>query len=358
MAVTKDDEHDLASDLRQADKIYQMIFVQHVGAIEREHDVVDQQPGTSCRRSRIRLGNSRPANPVELEFAAFVGGEIGIELHSEVCPLHLPTLQEVVDDPADQVARNAETNAVVAAAVGGDRRIDADQTAVDVDQRPAAISKIDRCVGLNEVLIDQSAVGAEMQRSPACADDPHRHRLTEPEGAADRQDQVADFQPIAVSPGHRLGRVGVDLEYGQIGLAIEPLLRRMEGASVAKANRNLLEGCRIADHVAVGDDVVAGDGRARDDHAGTGLLNETLVRRLEFALNMNDARRDLGGDARELPARLNQGRAAAIERRHIGERFVVGASMRGVTERPGRDSQTECDSQHQCRHAPPQGEPA
>src|SRR5256886_16549528 len=78
------------------------------------------------------------------------------------------------------VRRNGEADA---GAAGHDRRVDADDLTLHVDERPAGVAGIDGGVGLEEVveraLADLSRLGA---------DDSRRHRGLEPEWRADRDD--------------------------------------------------------------------------------------------------------------------------------------------------------------------------
>ena len=70
-----------------------------------------------------------------------------------------------------------------------DRAVDADQVAGGVDERAAGVARVDRGVGLDEVLeaVDAEMVAAERRH------DAHRHRVAEAEGVADRQHDVADL---------------------------------------------------------------------------------------------------------------------------------------------------------------------
>ena len=54
---------------------------------------------------------------------------------------------------AREVARDGEADALVAAGLAEDRGVDADQLAARVDQRAAGVARVDRGVGLDEVLV-------------------------------------------------------------------------------------------------------------------------------------------------------------------------------------------------------------
>ena len=155
LSIAEHHEGDLATDPRQADEVDEMVFVDDLDAVKREHDVVGQESGAGRRRALIHFRDPGTVDPVELEFFGLLGSEIGIEHHSQIGPLDFAPLQKVVDHPAAEIAGDTESNAVIAATVGCDGGIDADQLAVDVDQRAATVAEIDRRVGLNEVLVDE-----------------------------------------------------------------------------------------------------------------------------------------------------------------------------------------------------------
>ena len=68
--------------------------------------------------------------------------------------------------------------------------VDADQLAVEVDQRAAGVARVDRGIGLDEVLVAQPAQAAAADRR----DDARGHRLADAERVADRDHEVAHAQ--------------------------------------------------------------------------------------------------------------------------------------------------------------------
>ena len=171
----------------------------------------------------------------------------------------------------DQRTRDGESEALAAARRRHDERVDPDQFAVDVDERPAAVPVIDRCVGL---YVDQRAVRIRLPRDRA--DHSHRHGVLQSLGAAECEDQLALADGIVV--GERQGgqRVLVDFQKRQINLARHADNRRVNGASPLLDDRpharfgaglpgqDHLHASRIADHMGVRHDVAA----AVDDDAG------------------------------------------------------------------------------------------
>ncbi len=96
-------------------------------------------------------------------------------VHAELAAVHLPGLDQLLHDRADHVRGDREADADVAAGLRQDHRIDADQVAVEPDQRAAGIARIDRGIGLDEVLeaVAADARAAERahdaRRSPCAA---------------------------------------------------------------------------------------------------------------------------------------------------------------------------------------------
>ena len=105
-------------------------------------------------------------------------------------------------DAGDDVDRNREADALVAAGGAGDGGVEADDFAAEIHERAAAVAGVDGRVGLNEVLPAELAV-AQIEVVPAFgADDAAGDALAEAERAADGQHEVADLQRVAVAqPG-------------------------------------------------------------------------------------------------------------------------------------------------------------
>src|SRR5690606_23156622 len=86
-----------------------------------------------------------------------------------------------------EIDRNSEADADITAGAAEDRRVDADDFAAQIEERPAGIARIDRRVGLNEVVVRPLADVPALR-----ADDTRRHRAVETERIADRHDPFAD----------------------------------------------------------------------------------------------------------------------------------------------------------------------
>ena len=119
-------------------------------------------------------------------------------------------------DGADDVGGGGETDAFVAAALGEDEGVDANEVAFGVDEGSAAVAGVDGGVGLD---VDHGVIGANLTGDGA--DDAHGDGVFEAEGAAEGEDDLAlaDFVGVAEGEGREF-RAG-DFEDGDVGFAVE-----------------------------------------------------------------------------------------------------------------------------------------
>ena len=161
----------------------------------------------------------------------------------------------MVGDPAGEVGRDREADSLVAATVGGDGGVDADDFALEVDQRAARVAGIDRGVGLEEL---SPADATEFAALPA--DDAGADGGLQIERIADRDHPVADLELVGVAKlrgGQVLG-VG-EFDDREIALGVGLDRGGLELATVGEFHRDLIGPL---------DDMVVGDHHARgvDDH--------------------------------------------------------------------------------------------
>jgi len=98
-------------------------------------------------------------------------------------------LHEIIDDVAHEIRRDREAHALEAAGAAENGGIEADQAAVDVDERAAGVAGIDGGVGLNEVLIGEARFG----RRPLALTMPVVTVSPDAERIADGEHAVADL---------------------------------------------------------------------------------------------------------------------------------------------------------------------
>ena len=122
-----------------------------------------------------------------------------LDLHADVAARHRAVLAQLRDHVARDAGGDREADADAAAGRRVDRRVHADDVAVEIERRAARVAAVHRRVDLDEVVI-----GARADVAAARRDDAGRHRAAEAERIADREHPVADARD-AVRPTRRTG---------------------------------------------------------------------------------------------------------------------------------------------------------
>ena len=96
-------------------------------------------------------------------------------------------------------------------------RIDADHFAIGVDQRSTAIARVDRGIGLNEIVI-----GTGADHPPFGADDARGDGMFQTERIADRHHPIANVQLARVAKlgEGQIAAGATDLDQGQVGAIV------------------------------------------------------------------------------------------------------------------------------------------
>ena len=139
-----------------------------------------------------------------------------------------------------------------------------------IDQRAAGIPRVNRRVGLDEVLIALDAEPAAPER----ADDAWGHGLAETERVADGDDEVADLEAVGIAQRHRGQIDGRDLQHGNVGIGVGADQLRRQTPVVFGDD---LDAGRVFDDMAVGQDIAL---RRVDDDARPGCLALVFLRLL------------------------------------------------------------------------------
>ena len=190
---------------------------------------------------------------------------------------------QVVVDGDHGVGGHGEAKALVAARLGEDGRVHADDVAIHIQQRSAGVARIDGRVGLNEVL---ELTGSGRIDGPVLGrDDARCNGLRQRKGTADGADPVAHLRVVGVAQlDGRQRRAGVNLDDRQVGGLIEANhVRRPAHILVVGIGGQLdVNLVGLLDHVIVGDDVALGiDDEARAQRfANLVLVPASLVRHL------------------------------------------------------------------------------
>ena len=127
-----------------------MVEVVNLDAAKLEDHVAVMQSALRSGRLGIHLADPGTLRPVEPQSRRVFLAELGLQIDPQRPPGHVTVGDQLVHDPPGQVDRDAETDALVAPAVGGDRVVDPDHLALHIDQRSARIARVDRRVGLQE----------------------------------------------------------------------------------------------------------------------------------------------------------------------------------------------------------------
>ncbi len=184
---------------------------------------------------------------------------------------------DLLVDRADDVARRRESDALVAAALRRNQRVDADQPAAEIDERTAAAPRVDRRIGLHP---DHRRLRLEL----ACdgADNPQRDRVGEPERAAECQHELTGLQRLGVGERHGRQLVALDLDDREIGLEVDPDDLRPDHVGARAENRRPRRRPRHLDpetsgaahDVGIRDDVTR---RIDDDTGARGTLGPNQI---------------------------------------------------------------------------------
>ncbi len=255
LAVAQHDELDLVSGLDARHAFAQRLARDDVLAVERAHDVARAQSGLLGRAVGDHLGHQRAAEVLQAEGVGEVARQ-RLQRDAQPAALDAAAGLQAAQHRLHRRAGDREADAVGTARAGVDRGVDADHAALQVDQRSAAVARVDRRVGLDEVL-----VGGDADLAAALgADDAGGDGVVQAEGVAHGDDPVARLELVAVAEARRLQLVRIDVQRGEVGVRVDAEQLRGELAPVAERD---LERVGVLDHVRVGDD------RALlvDDHA-------------------------------------------------------------------------------------------
>mmetsp|Transcript_54143 Transcript_54143/g.155546 ORF Transcript_54143/g.155546 Transcript_54143/m.155546 type:complete len:341 (+) Transcript_54143:386-1408(+) len=121
--------------------------------------------------------------------------------HTQVSILRVAPLDQLLNDSRHGVHGDREADAGEGTGGAGDHRVHADQPAPRVEQRTAAVPRVDRGVGLDQVAYRPARVAAHL--AAQAGDDAVGQRLVEPEGVADGEDLLTHAQVVGPAPNKR-----------------------------------------------------------------------------------------------------------------------------------------------------------
>src|SRR6266571_3261561 len=227
------------------------------GPTTQRRDHVSDLEAARLRRGSggdLREEHAAPARDsvVRCEAAAHV-----VPGDAEPRPLHVPVLQDLAGDAERRVDRDREADAFRER----DRcRVDRDDAAAQVDERPAAVPRVHGGVRLDD---GQSVPGPSRQVPPEGADHARRDRRSagQPERVADRKDGLAHLEFVRVREIRGPEVLPVDADDRDVGLLVPADDRAAQDSSVVEGDDHLV---RAVDDVVGGEDVPL----VVEDHAG------------------------------------------------------------------------------------------
>ena len=165
--------------------------------------------------------------------------------------------EQLTYHPLGGVNRNGEADALGHA---NDGRVDSDHPCPRVNQGAAGVARVQRDVGLNDVLDQLSR--ATSQGSTKGADHTRRYGRLKPERIADGDDELSSSQRSGLSKlSDRKSRT-VGPNHGEVGRRVAADGRRPKGGPIGQGDAEIL---RFVHHVAVGQDISV----RREDHTRT-----------------------------------------------------------------------------------------
>ena len=254
-------------------------------AVEARDHVELLDPGLGGRRAGDDVVDEHSLAILDAELRGHLARE-GADLDAEVATLDAPLGDELSADPLGEVDRDCEADPLVAAVVGGDRRVDPHHLTGEVDQRSAGVARVDGGIGLEELGPLHAA-----EFAPLAADDPRADGRLQLEGIADGDHPIADLHLVGVAKLRHREVLGVaEADDGQvtgwIGLDLDGLVLPSVGE---------FHGDRVGpfDDVVVGED----DPGGVDDHprADAGAARHPSAPFLAvWAIELKAFRRPLG----------------------------------------------------------------
>ena len=185
-------------------------------AVEFGYKIAKLDPGLFCGRVGHDIVHQNALLAGQIKKWGDAGVNI-LHMNAQIAARDPAAADEAFHDVAGEIDGHGETDAFISHGIAFDHRVDADEPALGIHQRAAGISRIDRRVGLDEILNMHPAVIVEIANIAAeRADDAHRHALADIEGVSNREHNVADFKLIAVAKRDGGQAGGVNFQHGHV----------------------------------------------------------------------------------------------------------------------------------------------
>src|SRR5205085_12138793 len=167
-------------------------------------------------------------------------------LNPEISPNDAPVFQQALEGGLHRVRWNREADPLRSATPRNDGRVDPDDFAAQIHQRPAAVSRIDRGVRLQVIAETVYAI-----RTSFRTDDPVGYRFFKSERIPDRHHEIAGLDRVRIAELQRFQPRLVDFEHRQIHDRIRANEFRLLRPAIAQLHLDLVH---LVHHVTVRDD--------------------------------------------------------------------------------------------------------
>src|SRR5262245_31758389 len=155
-AVTRYGHWLLGADRRPTDDALKLRGRANLRAREIHDHVLRLEAGVGSRRLGLNIGHQRSLVVGQLKLRSQRGIDL-LNADAQVGAVDFAVLRKLRADPLGEINRDREADALESAARRSDGRVDADYFALQIDQRPTAITRIDGRVSLNELVIARDA---------------------------------------------------------------------------------------------------------------------------------------------------------------------------------------------------------
>src|ERR1700728_3646942 len=210
LTLVEQTELDGGAGAHRADPPRQLARIVDRRAVHRGDDVTALDSGIGRGTLMLRLGHQSAGGLLQSEAVGEVRGD-RLYLHADPAAGDAALIAQLPDDALDRIGRDGEGDTDRTAGGREDRRVDADDVAIDVEGRATGIALVDRRVDLDEVVI-----GAGADIAAAGRDDAGRDSAAKSERIADREHPVADARRI-LAKLHVGEILAFDLDQGEVG---------------------------------------------------------------------------------------------------------------------------------------------
>ena len=190
-------------------------------------------------------------------------------------------------DGHDHVDRNCKTNPFVAPRSTCNRSIDSNHFPTQINEGATTVSRIDRSVDLQKVLIFNT-VGRQFQISAALrADDPMRDGMIQPKRTSNRDDIISNLRLVTVTDPGSHQSLALDVHDRNIRTSIGPDLVGLYLPPIRQTNDDLIR-ISIVNKMSICEDIIIVS--FFDNDSGSCLVQVSILTASRVDLNVYHSR--------------------------------------------------------------------